>query len=228
MWRWLFCLALMSDPAAADWQYLESWYDDIGGFETKAAATRNEDGFSLHIFRNPIGRVYFLATLPHIVSDLPKEGVVASLKPSGGPGKDIEARTESGRIVEYASSTGRAVRERLWHGEGQAPAFGTLREIIDAGDVTMDFFLADGTTQSTTWLMTGSGLPIAQALGIDIDNVSAGMKWDDAAAQSLLAAMTACQFPKLDVACIQKVTACSVAISEDRDINAFETCVAED
>lgn len=212
----------------AEWQYLDAWQDEIGGFETKAATTRNGDGYQLHIFRNPAGRVYALVTLPEGVADIPINGVVAKLTPENFEGKSIEARAENGRVVEYAISTRRTLRDRLWHGDGVAPAFGTLRDMLDAKSVTMEFYLTDGTTSRTSWQMAGAELPIAQALGINIDGVPAGQEWDDAAAQSLLSAMTACQFPKLDVACVQKVTTCSSAISEDRDIPAFEICVAQD
>jgi len=220
-------LMLMAGPAWADWQYLETFTDPIDGYDTRAATTTNADGVALHFYRNPIGRVYVLFTLPDDGNNLISDGPVATLTPQGFNSKEIEARTIPGRVVEYGRSTGRALRDRLWHGEGEAPV-GTLRNIIDAPTLSAAFKLTSGDTLQTKWDMTGAGLPLAQAIGISIDGVAAGQEWETAASQALLAAMTVCQFPKLDITCVQQVTACSSKISDERDIQGFEACVAED
>ncbi|WP_299547643.1 hypothetical protein [uncultured Tateyamaria sp.] len=217
---------LLCTPAWAEWTFVDPWTDPINGFDTKAAVTTADDGTSLHLYRNPAGRVYALFTLPEGKGDIAVEGQVATLTPEGFDTKVIEARTERGRVVEYAASTGRTLRDRLWHGEGTAPAFGTLHDMIEASSLTATFTLSDGNEHAATWSMATSGTPIAQALGITVQGAAAGDEWDDAAAQALLAAMTTCQFPKLDVTCVQKVTACSDKISQDRDIEAFDSCVA--
>ena len=218
-------LCFLASGAQADWQFDERWADPIDGFETKLASTKNVDGFGLHLYRNPLGRVMALFTLPEQVGDAPVEGPVAVVTPQGFAPKTIDARSEQGRIVEYARSTGRAVRDRLWHGEGQVPV-GTLADILAAPSIGLKVTLASGETLETSWSMDGATLPIAQALGLNIDGVPAGAAWEDAASQAMLAAMTACQFPKLDITCVQKVTACSPQISDARDIDAFEFCVA--
>lgn len=219
-------LMLIAAPAWADWQYLETFTDPIDGYNTRAATTTNADGVALHFYRNPIGRVYVLFTLPAEGSDLISDGPVAILTPQGFASKEIEARTSPGRVVEYGRSNGRALRDRLWHGEGDTP-IGTLRNIIDAPVLSATFTLTSGDTVQTEWDMTGAGLPLAQAIGISIDGIAAGQEWETAASQALLAAMTVCQFPKLDITCVQKVTACSSKISDERDIDGFEACVAE-
>lgn len=223
----LLLVCVLSGPAAAEWTFLAPWSDPVDGFETKAAHTVNEDGFGLHLYRNPLGRVMALYTLPDAVGEIPAEGPVAVVTPAGFSPKTIEARTEQGRIVEYARSTGRAVRDRLWHGEGQVPV-GTLGDILAAPTVSFRVTLRSGATLDTSWSMDGANLPIARALGLNIDGVPAGAAWEDAASQAMLAAMTACQFPRLDMACVQKVTACSPRISDARDIDAFEQCVAQE
>lgn len=224
------CLWLIAagGPAWADWTFVEGWNEPVQDFETRAATTTNDAGFALHLYRNPVGRVYALISLPDGTPDLVTSGPVATLTPKGFAAKQIEAQGERGRIVEYAISTGRALRDRLWHGEGDAPAFGTFHDMLEADSLSATLTLQDGQTVQTEWSMDGAGTPIARALGINIAGIPAGAEWDDAAAQALLAAMTACQFPKLDVTCLQKVTACSPQISEERDIDAFEACVAAD
>lgn len=225
--RRLSCaLVLLAHPAAADWTYIQSYNDPIQGFETQAATTTNPDGYALHLYRNPIGRVYALITLPEDGPDLVRTGPVATLKPAGFAPKEIEARDEQGRIVEYAISTGRSLRDRLWHGEGQAPAFGTFHDMLEAPSVSVTLALEGEATAQTEWTMEGAETPIARALGISMNGAPAGSEWEDAAAAALLAAMTACQFPKLDVACVQKVSDCGGKISQARDIDAFEACVS--
>lgn len=219
-------LCLLGTPASAEWSFVEPWTDPINGFDTKAAVTTADDGTTLHLYRNPIGRVYALFTLPEGKGAISEDGQVATLTPEGFDTKVIEARTEQGRVVEFATSTGKTLRDRLWHGEGKAPAFGTLHDMIEAPSITATFTLTDGSEHTATWPMTASGTPIARALGITVEGAAAGDEWDDAAAQALLAAMTTCQFPKLDVTCVQKVTACSDKISQDRDIDGFDSCIA--
>jgi len=222
---WL-AICAWATPAWAEWRFIEKWAEPIQGFETRAASITNDDGFQLYLYRNPIGRVYALITLPDDSPDLKRTGIVATLTPDGYETKAIEARNERGRVVEYAISTGRSLRDRLWHGKGQAPAFGTFRDLLDAPGLTARLMLETGSETTTWWSMDGAAKPIAQALGISMGGVPAGREWEDAASQALLAAMTACQFPELDVICIQKVSACTAKISEDRDIDGFEGCVA--
>lgn len=221
---WTVLLLLLAQPAVADWTFVETWTDPIDGFETKVAQKVNTAGFGLYLYRNPRGRVMALYALPDGTGDLPEEGPVAVVTPEGFAPKEIVARREQGRIVEYARSTGRAVRDRLWHGEGQAPV-GTLADILAAPSVAMSVTLTSGDSVDTKWSMDGANLPIAQALGLNIEGVPAGAAWEDAASQAMLAAMSACQFPRLDIACVQRVTECGPEISTSRDIEAFELCV---
>ncbi|KIC50099.1 hypothetical protein [Tateyamaria sp. ANG-S1] len=218
---------LIGSTAQAEWRTVEGFSDPFNGFDTRAAVTEAADGTTLHLYRNPAGRVYALFSLPDDSADFAGEGAVATLTPQGFKTKSIEARAERGRVVEYAMTQGRSLRDRLWHGEGTAPAFGTLHDLIEAPEVTATFTLSDGSTHSTSWSMEGAGTPVAHALGITIEGAAAGQEWEEAAAQALLAAMTTCQFPKLDVSCVQKVTACSDKISTDRDIDGFDACVAK-
>ena len=215
-----------ASTAQAEWSFVETFTDPFDGFETKAATRQNSDGASLHLYRNPVGRVMALFTLPD-GSTLPASGLVATITPQGFKSKEITANTEQGRIVEYARTDGPMLRDRLWHGEGQVPV-GTLADMLKAPRLSAAFTLSDGTTLNTGWSMDTSGLPLARALGLTLDGVPAGAAWEDAASQAMLAAMTACQFPSLDIACVQKVTACSPHISDARDIDAFDTCVAKD
>lgn len=224
---WGLALIAFGSPAYAEWEFVQSWNDPLQGYETRAATTTNDAGFALHLYRNPIGRVYALITLADDTADLATTGVVATLTPEGFDPKQIETQNERGRVVEYAISTGRMLRDRLWHGEGQTPAFGTFHDVLKAPNLDAHLTLNTGATVETQWSMEGAATPIAQALGISIEGVAAGVEWEDAAAQSLLAAMTACQFPKLDVLCVQKVSTCSARISEERDIDAFEACISQ-
>jgi len=217
----------LAGPALAEWTYVPVWTDPVDGFDTRAATTTNADGATLHLYRNPIGRVYALFTLPDSTGDMITTGPVMTLTPDGFDTKTIEARAERGRVVEYAISTGRAVRNRLWHGEGQAPAFGTFHDMLEAPHVSATFTLTNDTTFQTTWSTDGAATPIAQAIGVSMDGIPAGAEWEETAAQALLAAMTTCQFPKLDVMCVQHVTTCSTHISEDRDIPGFDACIAD-
>ncbi|MEO9574853.1 MAG: hypothetical protein ABJ320_18955 [Lentilitoribacter sp.] len=219
-------LLVLAQPLAAEWQYIEKYSDPIQGFDTRAASTTNADGYGLHLYRNPIGRVYALITLPDSSPDLVRTGPVATVTPMGFDSKEIQAQSERGRVVEYAISTGRALRDRLWHGEGQAPAFGTFHDVLEAPSLVVSLMFENGGTDQTEWSMEGAETAIAKALGISMNGVPAGSEWEDEAAQALLAAMTACQFPKLDVECVQKVSTCSAKISEDRDIDGFDICVA--
>lgn len=221
-------LCLLGTGAQADWTFVGGWTDPINGFEADAAVSTAPDGTTLHLYRNPIGRVYALFTLPDDAGEIAPEGPVATLNPDGFKTKVIEARAEQGRVVEYAAVLGHRLRDRLWHGEGSAPAFGTLHDLINAPRVSATFNLAAGGEHTATWSMNGAGTPIARAIGISIEGAAAGDQWDDAAAAALLAAMTTCQFPKLDITCVQHVTACSDKISIDRDIEGFETCIAAD
>ncbi|WP_299727343.1 hypothetical protein [uncultured Tateyamaria sp.] len=218
--------ALAATPAWADWQFLDSWADPIQNFETRAAMITNAEGYQLHLYRNPVGRVYALITLPEGSPDLVLTGPVATLTPEGFASKEIEAQDERGRVVEYAISTGRALRDRLWHGEGQAPAFGTFHDLLEAPSLSVTLNLDGGAAATTTWNMDSAAKPIAQALGISMRGIPAGEEWEEAASQAMLAAMTACQFPKLDVTCVQRVSTCSPQISDARDIDAFDRCVA--
>ncbi|WP_299649729.1 hypothetical protein [uncultured Tateyamaria sp.] len=219
------CL-LCGAPAWAEWRFVDGFTDPVNGFDTNAAASTAPNGTTLHLYRNPIGRVYALITLPEGAADIAPEGQVATLTPEGFDSKVIEARSEPGRVVEFANSTGRTLRDRLWHGEGTAPAFGTLHDLIEAPAVTASLTLSDGSDLQSTWTMEGAGTPIAQALGLTIEGAAAGQEWEDAASQAILAAMTTCQFPTLDMACVQKVTTCSDKISKERDIDGFDSCVA--
>ncbi len=223
---WILCL--IAGPAFADWTYVPTWTDPFDGYDTRAATTSNADGYQLHLYRNPVGRVYVLISLPEGAPDLVTTGAIATLTPEGADPKLIEARDERGRVVEYALSNGRQMRDRLWHGEGQAPAFGTFHDILEAPTLSVTLTQADDTRITTSWAMAGAEQAVAQALGISMNGTPAGAEWEDAASQALLAAMTACQFPKLDVECVQKVSACSAKISETRDIEGFESCVTQD
>ena len=217
---------LCAQPALADWAFVEEWVDPINSFEVRAATTTSDSGVLLHLYRTPPGRVYALFTLPDGTADFADTGVVGKITPDGFPTKDIELREEPGRFVEYGFSTGRSLRARLWHGQGETPTIGTLLNLINTSSLTGAFRLEDDSTLDAIWSMEGAGLPIAQALGIKIEGVAAGPDWEDTAARSLMAAMTACQFPKLDMMCVQQVTACSTKISEERDISAFDACIA--
>ncbi|MFL4468913.1 hypothetical protein ACERZ8_03140 [Tateyamaria armeniaca] len=225
---WWLALIATASPAWADWEFIDRWSEPIQDFETRVATTTNADGYALHLYRNPVGRVYVLITLPQDSPDLALSGPVATLTPDGFAAKVIEAQDERGRVVEYAISTGRAVRDRLWHGEGQAPAFGTFHDLLEAPRLDATLTLETEDMVTTSWTMEGAAKPIAQALGISMGGIPAGEEWEEAAAQALLAAMTACQFPKLDVICVQKVSECSAQISDARDIDAFETCLGGD
>lgn len=220
-------VCLCAQPALAGWEFLETWIDPFTGAELRAATSTSDAGVALHLYRLPSGRVYALISLPEGGASFAAAGVIGQITPEGFKTKDIEVRDEPGRIVEYSLSTGRMLRARLWHGQGQAPAFGTLRDIIDTTSLNASFRLADNSTLDTAWSMEGASLPIAQALGIKIEGVAAGEEWEDMASQALMAAMTACQFPKLDMMCIQHVTKCSAKISDDRDIDGFEVCVSD-
>ena len=72
-----------------------------------------------------------------------------------------------------------------------------------------------------------AGLPIAQALGIKIEGVASGPDWENTASRTLIAAMTACQFPKLNLRCVKHVTDCSIMISKNRDLKSFEVCISD-
>lgn len=223
-WLWL---GLAAGPAWADWTFTDGWAEPIQDFETRTASTVNEDGFALHLYRNPVGRIYALITLPEGGADLVRSGPVATLTPRGFAPKPVEAHTERGRVVEYAVSTGRVLRDRLWHGEGEAPAFGTFHDLLKADHLDATLMLDTGEMVATSWAMDGAAKPIAQALGISMGGIPAGQAWEEDAAQALLAAMTACQFPDLDVICVQRVSTCSARISDDRDIDAFQSCIAD-
>ncbi|MEO0633870.1 MAG: hypothetical protein AAFY52_07055 [Pseudomonadota bacterium] len=211
--------------AAAEWTFQEGWTEPLDGFETDVARVET-DGFALHLYRNPGGRVMALFTWPDGVGAVVDSGAVAVLTPEGFKPKTIEARAEQGRIVEYARIEGQRLRDRLWHGEGTVPV-GTLADILAAPTVRLDLNRADAGPVTATWSMEGSDLPLARALGLTLDGVPAGAEWEDRAGAAMLAAMSACQFPKLDMECVTKVTACAPNISEQRDIDGFETCVAQ-
>ena len=226
LFRLTLCLALLARPAMAEWSLIELWTDPLDGSETRAATSTSDTGVTVHLYRNSGGRVYALFTLPPASGNFAKDGIVAQITPHGFDSKNIEVRNSQSRIIEYGRIKDGMLRDRLWHGQGDAPAFGTLHDLLEAPALTGAFRLEDHTSLDASWSMQDAHLPIAQALGIKLDGVAAGAEWEDAAAQSLLAAMTACQFPKLDVFCVQKVTGCSANISLDRDIEAFEFCVA--
>ena len=225
-WITSILLWLIAQPALAEWAFVESWIDPINEFELRAATTTSDSGIKLYLYRNPSGRVYVLFTLPEGGPGFAASGIVAQVTPKGFKTKDIEIRDEPGRFVEYGFSTGRMLRARLWHGQGETPTIGTLLDVLTAPSVHGAFQMDDGSSQEAVWSMDGASLPIAQALGIKIDGVAAGPEWEDTASRALMAAMTACQFPKLDMLCVQLVTTCSTKISEDRDIKGFEGCIA--
>lgn len=226
VWIVSLLMWLCALPVLADWAFDESWVDPINRLELRAATTISDTGVTLHLYRNPTGRVYVLFTLPEGTPDFAATGVVAEITPNGFETKEIELREEPGRFVEYGFSTGRALRARLWHGQGETPTVGTLLNLINAASMKGSFRLADDSTLDAVWSLTGAGLPIAQALGIKIEGVAAGPEWEDIASRSLMAAMTACQFPKIDMTCVQQVTSCSAKISDDRDIEGFEACIS--
>lgn len=216
------CLA----PAAlADWIFDEGWREPLDGYDTPVALVRNAEGFVLHLYRSPSGRVMALYSWPEALGALAPEGPVAVLAPEGFDAKQIEARTEQGRFVEYARVGPGLLRDRLWHGQGDVPV-GTLADILAAPAVTLRLTLNTAETVETRWSMAGAGLPVARALGLTLSGIAAGPDWEQQASQAMLAAMTACQYPKLDVTCVQKVTVCAGEISDNRDITAFEGCIA--
>lgn len=214
-------------PAIAEWQYLENWTDPITELELRAATTTSDSGVMLHLYRYPTGRVYAQFTLPEGTADLIKTGIAAEITPEGYDTREIELREEPGRFVEYGFSTGRLLRARLWHGQGDTPTVGTLFNLINAESLIATFRLANDSTLEAVWSLEGAGLPIAQALGIKIEGIASGPDWEQTASRALMAAMTACQFPKLDVTCVQRVSTCSSRISEDRDIEGFEACISQ-
>ncbi|MEL7092378.1 MAG: hypothetical protein AAFN94_11645 [Pseudomonadota bacterium] len=215
---------LCAQAAAAEWIFQEDWTDPLDGFETDVARVET-DGFALHLYRNPGGRVMALFTWPDTVGAVLQSGEVAVLTPEGFRPKRIEARAEQGRIVEYARIEGQQLRDRLWHGEGSVPV-GTLADILAAPSVRLDLQREGADPVTATWSMDGAGLPVARALGLTLEGVPAGAEWEDRAGAAMLAAMSACQFPTLDMECVSKVTACAPRISEARDIDGFEACVA--
>lgn len=220
-------LCLWALPVLAEWEFREAWVDPINKLELRTAETVSDTGVTLNLYRNPAGRVYALFTLPEGTPDFADTGVVGEITPNGFETKEIELREEPGRFVEFGFTDGRVLRTRLWHGQDEAPTVGTLRDLIDAETVTGTFRLADDSMLDAVWSLEGAGLPIAQALGIKVKGVAAGPDWEGIASRSLMAAMTACQFPKLDMICVQQVTNCSSKISEDRNIDAFEACIGQ-
>lgn len=220
-------LALCAPPVLAEWEYNESWVDPVNNFELRTASTTSASGVTLNLYRYPTGRVYALFTLPEGTADFADSGVVGKITPEGFDTKEIELREEPGRFVEFGYSDGRVLRTRLWHGQGEEPTVGTLFNLISAESMTGTFRLSDDSTLDAVWSLDGAGLPVAQALGIKIQGIAAGPDWEGIASRSLLAAMTACQFPKLDMNCVQHVTHCSSKISEDRDLEAFDQCISQ-
>ncbi|MCH9747908.1 MAG: hypothetical protein K0U57_07785 [Alphaproteobacteria bacterium] len=218
---------LCATPAWANWEYYEFWLDPINKIKLQTAETTSDTGIKLNLYRNPNGRVYILFTLPENTPDFAETGVVAQILPEGFTTKEIELREEPGRFVEYGFSTGRALRARLWHGQEEAPTSGTLLNLINAASVTGLFRLADGTEIRAIWSLEEAGLPIAQALGIKIEGVASGPDWENTASRTLIAAMTACQFPKLNLRCVKHVTDCSIMISKNRDLKSFEVCISD-
>ena len=218
-------LLIWAQAAAADWVFQEDWTDPLDGFQTDVARME-ADGFALHLYRNPAGRVMALFTWPDTVGAVLSSGEVAVLTPEGFRPKTIEVRAEQGRIVEYARLEGQALRDRLWHGEGTVPV-GTLADILAAPSVSLKLLRDSAGPVTATWSMAGAELPVARALGLTFEGVPAGAAWEDRAGAAMLAAMSACQFPKLDMECVAQVTACAPQISEDRDIDGFEACVAD-
>ena len=218
---------LCATPAFANWEYYEFWLDPINKIKLQTAETTSDTGIKLNLYRNPNGRVYILFTLPENTPDFAETGVVAQILPEGFTTKEIELREEPGRFVEYGFSTGRALRARLWHWQEEAPTSGTLLNLINAASVTGLFRLADGTEIRAIWSLEEAGLPIAQALGIKIEGVASGPDWENTASRTLIAAMTACQFPKLNLRCVKHVTDCSIMISKNRDLKSFEVCISD-
>lgn len=221
-------LSLCPLPALAEWEFLDVWVDPVNDLELRTAVTTSPSGVTLNLYRNPTGRVYVLFTLPDGTPDFASDGVVAEITPEGFETREIEVREEPGRFVEYGFTNGRVLRARLWHGQGEAPTVGTLFNLINAETMSGTFRLEDDSTLEAEWSLQDAGLPIAQALGIKVKGIESGPDWENVASRSLLAAMTACQFPKPDMLCIQKVTECSSKISEDRNIEAFEVCINQD
>ncbi|MEM6759854.1 MAG: hypothetical protein AAF601_10285 [Pseudomonadota bacterium] len=210
---------------AAEWVFQRGWTEPFDGFTTDVARVET-DGFALHLYRNPSGRVMALFTWPDAVGAVPTSGEVAVLMPEGFRAKTIEARAAPGRIVEYARRDGRALRDRLWHGEGTVPV-GTLADILAAPSVSLAIARDGADPVTATWSMDGADLPVARALGLTLEGVPAGAEWEDRAGAAMLAAMSACQFPKLDMECVAQVTSCAPQISDRRDIDGFEACVAQ-
>ncbi|MCW3783227.1 hypothetical protein [Defluviimonas salinarum] len=212
---------------ASPWELVEAWQDPFVGEVVPAARVVNDDGYSFAIFRSADGRVRAYYALPPSTFDrLPAEGRVLMIRPGTMDSVEIEAEIVPGRFVEKGRTDGLSVRDLIWHGQEPAPTRGTLRNLLDSDRLHARFFLDDGRTVDTDWMLDGAPPVIAQALTIETEVDQAERDWAKILAATLIGRVQSCSANGLNRACINTLDACGAILDKDRDTVGFEACMA--
>ncbi|PZQ94667.1 MAG: hypothetical protein DI533_21690 [Cereibacter sphaeroides] len=233
----LKCVALIvglitaSSAYAGAWSYEERFRDPKTTEMGPAASATNAEGYTITISRPKDRRAYITLKLPDNSFDrLKLTGRIAAVRPDEKAVVFLETPPPmSGLETPFALPS--LVRERIWHGQEEAPLTGTLRNILDSSKLTVRFFTDTGTTVDTVFDMAGAAPVIAKALGIPL-------KQDPVAAENAMmsrklyaeAAMR-CYGPSAkgtdSNACMAAVAQCSQKNEATFDAAAFRGCLGK-
>lgn len=214
--------ALLSSQALA-WDVVEGWNDPINGRNYTVAAETNAGGFSIHIFRDTDKKVYVVYSIPTSSFDrMPTEGRVLAIRPDNNDVREVKATIVAGAFGDFTQSNGIDVRDKLWHGEGESPTKGTLRDILDSETLHARFYTDTGSFIETEWSLTGAPEAISSAIGISVAADPAAQAWDKQQTELLINATNRCG---ADGTCLGRILPCFDLLTDVTKVEVFNACV---
>ena len=198
--------------------------DSMTDTEIRTAAVTNADGFTLRVYRlTPGGRVWGNFEIPADSLDVLDTALpmfrIDKLEP-------VQVETSP----EIASVTGATVEAKpkwvnflLWHGEGNTPVRGTLRNLMDGSAVVFRYYLFTGGYKETRFNLSGAKPAIAQALAISEEPAvgAAALEEAQSSASSRCADLALARKREKLQRCLAITMDCSTATTADH----FQACL---
>lgn len=226
-----FGLALFScwwsQPAlAADWT-VEDIQDPLTAERVSAAVTRNEDGFSIAIFRNGDSRVRWVLRLPtDTFSQLPTVGRIAAFRVDRNEAANVEIEERPLLTLEQPHASDTWVRSILWHGQDPVPTGGYLRRILDGEEITVRFFVQGEQPVDAVFSLDSAPAAIGDALGITVQGDPEAMQIA-AERESVLRNLTQiCMGASDQEACSRTLVSCSIGNIQEESLSTLKACMA--